>query len=43
MKYKIAYYIMLASYLYLSIQGAGWKMKTIGFLLTVVNGLIFWR
>ena len=43
MIYKFWYYVMLVSYLMLSIQGQGLKMKLIGFVLTIANGLIFYR
>ena len=43
MIYKFFYWIMLVSYLVLSIQGQGLKMKLIGFVLTLANALIFWR
>ena len=41
--YKFFYWVMLLSYLMLSIQGQGLKMKAIGFVLTLANALIFWK
>jgi len=41
--YKIAYYIMIISYLILSIYSPTLKGKLIGFLLTIVNALIFYN
>lgn len=41
MVYKIFYYMMLVGYLGVAIQVPGLKMKIIGILLVIVNGLIF--
>jgi len=35
--------MMLIGYIGVSIQGSDIKTKIIGLLLTIVNGLIFWR
>ena len=43
MMYKFWYWVMLVSYLMLSLQGQGLKMKLIGLVLTIANGLIFYR
>ena len=43
MLYKIAYYVMLGCYLFLSCQGEGLRMKSIGFVLTIANAIIFYR
>lgn len=43
MIYKTFYYLMIISYLILSIQGNNLRMKLIGVVLTIANGLIFWR
>lgn len=41
--YKIFYWMMVIGYLMVSVQVIGWRMKLIGLLLTIVNGLLFWR
>jgi len=41
--YKTAYYIMIVSYLILSIYSPTLKGKAIGLLLTIVNALIFYN
>jgi hypothetical protein len=41
--YKVFYFWMLSGYLLVSIQVPGFKMKLIGILLTIVNGLLFWK
>lgn len=41
--YYIAYLLMVLSYSYLGITGPDLKSKLIGILLTIANGLIFWR
>lgn len=43
MMYKIAYITMLISYAYLSFQSVDLKTKILGILLTIVNGIIFWK
>ena len=43
MTYKIAYYTMLISFLYISIHGGTPKKKAIGFILTIAKGLIFYK
>jgi len=43
MLYKFFYTMMLISYSYLSLSTPSLKMKMIGVLLTVVNGILFWR
>jgi len=43
MIYKIFYYMMLIGYLGVSIQNSSFKMKIIGVLLLIINGLLFWR
>ena len=37
------YIMMLVGYAGLSVQAPTLKMKTIGILLTIVNGVLFWR
>jgi len=41
MAYNIFYWMMLIGYLGISIQTPSLKMKMIGILLTIVNGLLF--
>jgi len=41
--YKIFYWLMLIGYFGVSIQTLTFKMKVIGVLLVIVNGLLFWR
>jgi len=41
MMYKILYWMMIISYFGISIQVPSFKMKIIGILLTIVNGLLF--
>lgn len=41
--YHFLYSLMLIGFVGVSIQAPDLKGKVIGFLLAVVNGLIFWR
>lgn len=43
MIYNIFYYMMLIGYLGVSIQVPSLKMKIIGILLVIVNGVLFWK
>ncbi len=43
MLYQILYILMLISYAGLGIMSPTPRLKAIGLLLVVVNGLIFWR
>jgi len=40
--YKIFYYMMIIGYAFCSCQIPTLKMKIIGILLTLVNGILFW-
>lgn len=41
--YRFFCTMMLIGYFAVAIQVPGWRMKLTGILLTIVNGLIFWR
>jgi hypothetical protein len=41
--YRIFYIIMLLGYAYCSSAIPSVRMKIIGVLLTIVNGIMFWR
>jgi len=41
--YWVCYWGMLISYLGISVQSVDWKTKIVGILLTIVNGLIFYK
>jgi hypothetical protein len=41
--YRIFYIAMLIGYFYCSINIPTWRMQLIGILLTIVNGILFWR
>ncbi len=43
MIYQIFYIVMLISYAGLGIMSPTIRLRVIGLLLVVVNGLIFWR
>ena len=43
MIYRIFYFMMLLGYAYCSSVIPSVRMKIIGALLTVVNGVMFWR
>lgn len=43
MLHWILYIMMLVGYVGLSVQAPTIKMKIIGVLLTVVNGMLFWK
>lgn len=41
--YNFFYYMMIIGYLYCSIQAVSIRMKIIGVLLTIVNGVLFYK
>ena len=43
MTYKIFYYTMLGSFLYLSVNGGTIRQKVLGFVLTLANAIIFYK
>jgi len=43
MLYKIAYFIMIVSFLYLGLSASSMKQKLIGIVLAIANALIFWK
>ncbi len=41
--YKIMYFIMIISFLYLGLQGSDIRAKLIGIVCAILNALIFWK
>ena len=40
--YKLFYWVMMIGYLGVSVQTPSFKMKIVGILLVIVNGILFW-